>query len=45
MKLKQIPVQTLDEFLSQIKNSNPTNLDLISIVKAIRSLKLPLSAI
>ena len=35
MKLKQIPVQTLDKFLSQFKDSNLTNLDLISIVKAI----------
>ena len=35
MKLKQIPAQTLDDFLSQIKDLNPTNLDLIRIIKAI----------
>ena len=31
----QTPAQTLDDFLSQIKDLNPTNLDLIRIIKAI----------
>ena len=35
MKLKQTPAQTLDDFLIQIKDLNPTNLDLIRIIKAI----------
>ena len=35
MKLMQTPAQTLDDFLSQIKDLNPTNLDLIRIIKAI----------
>ena len=35
MKFMQTPAQTLDDFLSQIKDLNPTNLDLIRIIKAI----------